>query len=103
MSVVLRQRQTRDAEQEAAKDQIRPGKILYGYCQGRFGRDRYSAKKVTAVGEDTITVRDVLNEYDTPDAYKFGPEYTSFQITDWVGLVESSNNSLQEWEIENDY
>lgn len=34
------------------------GAMLYGYCNGFFGRDSYCNKRVEAVGADWLVVRD---------------------------------------------
>lgn len=38
--------------------QIFVGTILYGYCNGYFGRDSYGPKRVEGVGEDWLVARD---------------------------------------------
>ena len=50
---------------------IRPqlGMMLYGYCQGYFGRDGYDDKRIEVVAYDYIVVRtdagtDILNTKD---------------------------------------
>lgn len=37
------------------------GEMLYGFCNGYFGRDSYDKKRIEAVGADWIVCRD---EYD---------------------------------------
>ena len=34
------------------------GTVLYGYCNGYFGRDSYADKRIEAVGTDWIVARD---------------------------------------------
>ncbi len=40
------------------KDLFEIGEILYGYCNGYFGRDSYEDKVVEAVGKDWVVCRD---------------------------------------------
>ncbi len=35
------------------------GSILYGYCDGHFGRDSYDKKRVEAIGVDWVVVREI--------------------------------------------
>lgn len=35
------------------------GQILYGYCEGYFGRDGYGEKRIEAFGADWIVAREV--------------------------------------------
>lgn len=37
---------------------LRVGDILYGYCGGAFGRDRYGEKRVEAIGADWVVARE---------------------------------------------
>ncbi len=34
------------------------GMVLYGYCQGYFGRDSYDNKRIEAIGHDWVVVRE---------------------------------------------
>lgn len=34
------------------------GMLLYGYCDGYFGRDSYGNKRIEAIGHDWIVVRE---------------------------------------------
>lgn len=40
------------------------GTVLYGYCDGFFGRDGYGGKRIEAIGADWVVVRYIngLNE-----------------------------------------
>lgn len=38
------------------------GEILYGYCNGYFGRDSYIDKTVENYGKDWVVCRDEYNE-----------------------------------------
>ncbi len=62
---------------------LRVGSLLYGYCNGHFGRDSYSVKRVEAIGADWIVARseagevcfanidpDTLVEFSTQEARK---------------------------------
>jgi hypothetical protein len=91
--IVLRQKGLNSA-QSKAKAQIVPGVILYGYCGGRFGRDSYGEKIVIRVNDDNT----ILAEED-------GRATNSFEIKDWVALIEDSNEFLkgiEELEEENE-
>jgi len=85
----LKQRKDVDPEQFESRDSIKPGMILYGYCEGRFGRDSYGEKKVLEVHEDHVVVMED------------GHVLTSFTINDWTSLVESSNGALEEERYQN--
>lgn len=37
---------------------IAVGKLLYGYCNGFFGRDSYDTKRIEAFGVDWMVVRE---------------------------------------------
>jgi hypothetical protein len=51
------------------------GTILYGFCDGYFGRDSYSNKRIEAIGADWIVVREL-------DGYDEGtPLFCSFRDT----------------------
>ena len=43
------------------------GTVLYGYCEGYFGRDSYADKRIEAFGADWIVVR----ESDKPNFVSF--------------------------------
>lgn len=45
------------------------GTVLYGFCEGRFGRDSYSDKRIEAIGVDWIVVRTIRD--GEPDFVKF--------------------------------
>ncbi len=38
---------------------LRVGQLIYGFCQGIFGRDHYGRWRVEALGYDWIVVRDM--------------------------------------------
>lgn len=40
------------------KGQLRVGAVLYGFCNGQFGRDSYEDKRVEAIGADWVVARD---------------------------------------------
>lgn len=48
------------------------GLMLYGYCNGFFGRDSYGDKRVVAWGVDWIVVRE---EDGTPNFCHFEPRH----------------------------
>jgi len=49
------------------------GQIIYGYCEGYFGRDSYGEKIIEAIGANWIVARDIDNRtvsfatFDTQD------------------------------------
>lgn len=38
---------------------LRVGAVLYGFCEGAFGRDSYGKKLVEGVGDDWVVARDL--------------------------------------------
>lgn len=40
------------------EDRLKVGDVLYGFCQGEFGRDSYGDKTVEAIGSDWVLVRE---------------------------------------------
>ena len=38
--------------------QLRVGQIVYGFCNGKFGRDSYEDKRVESIGADWVVLRD---------------------------------------------
>ena len=38
------------------------GDLLYGFCEGYFGRDSYGDKRVEGVGADWVVAREVESE-----------------------------------------
>lgn len=53
------------------------GDILYGFCDGCFGRDSYDTKRVEAIGDDWVVARGVSNGI---------PFFANFDVTemkDW--------------------
>lgn len=83
---ILKQKGIPDSQDEIdARNCIQPGMILYGYCCGYFGRDSYANKKIISIDGREITVRD-----------ENGVISTSYKITSWVDLVESSNKDMEQ-------
>jgi len=70
-------------EETKARSAFKVGLFLYGYCQGRFGRDSHEDKKILKVGDNSITVMEN------------GVVSTSLPITSWIELLDSSNNELE--------
>lgn len=50
---------------------LRIGTVIYGYCEGKFGRDSYGNKRVEAIGADWVVVRE---EGVGPMLYEGNPE-----------------------------
>lgn len=51
---------------------MRVGDLLDGYCGGYFGRDRYDAKRVEALGGDWVLVRNSVT--NKPELALCNPE-----------------------------
>lgn len=51
--------------------ELRVGDVLYGFCQGSFGSDSYSDKRVEAIGADWVIARD---DAGRPVMYHGSPE-----------------------------
>jgi hypothetical protein len=64
--------------------------MLYGYCNGFFGRDSYGPKRVEAIGADWVVIRE---ENGTPDfAYFDSPETLELRLTRWSQPEEKDTN-----------
>ena len=63
------------------------GRLLYGFCNGFFGRDSYGTKRIEAEGVDWIVARDV-------DTYDAKPEFASFPTP------EQKEEHIKEWSRE---
>lgn len=85
---ILRQRPETNDE-DAARNAVKPGMILYGYCCGFFGRDSYEDKVVLEIVGNYIKVKGCDTSY-----INFG------KIDSWVDLVNFSNSALSEMEFE---
>lgn len=66
-----------------ARNLLKPGMMLYGYCGGDFGRDSYGDKKIIAVYEDHLVVEEE------------GHTLVSRTIHSWIKLIEDSNYYLE--------
>ena len=68
------------------------GKLLYGYCEGVFGRDSYHTKMIEAFGFDWLVVRKANSKNDNPEfAFFDGP----IELKEFV-----KKNSSKEAELE---
>ncbi len=68
------------------------GTTLWGYCNGFFGRDSYSPKRVEALGVDWVVARQ-LDEEAAPEFASFDtPTDLSAYLTAW-----SSTAAKSEW------
>ena len=38
--------------------ELQVGMTIYGFCNGYFGRDSYAPKRIEAIGEDWLVVRE---------------------------------------------
>lgn len=55
------------------------GEVLYGFCNGYFGRDSYDDKRVEAVGADWMIVR----EGEFPRALTIVPDGIEEMAKEW--------------------
>ena len=83
---VLKQRE--DSDETNARNAIRPGNLLFGYCGGLFGRESYGDKKVVSVHSDHLVV--------TEDGHTLVSRTIDGESYTWAGLILDSNNSLEE-------
>ncbi|NCB03591.1 MAG: hypothetical protein EOM67_15780 [Spirochaetia bacterium] len=60
------------------------GKVLYGYCNGYFGRDSYSDKVIIAEGDLWVVAM---------------PEYGKYPDTACFDSVEEKNKRIKEWSV----
>lgn len=64
------------------------GTVLYGYCNGYFGRDSYGSKRIEAEGVDWIVARE-LSETAKPDFAIFdNPKEKQSCIERWSACRE---------------
>jgi len=61
------------------------GKVIYGFCNGYFGRDDYETKRIEAEGADWIVARP-LDDPATPRFAHFDSEL-------------EKDNCLSEWTV----
>ncbi len=54
-----------------ANTPLRVGTMIYGYCEGLFGRDSYGDRRVEAIGADWVVLR---TEDNTVELYDGVPE-----------------------------
>lgn len=64
------------------------GTVLYGYCDGFFGRDSYSEKRIEAIGADWVVVRSMFYG-------KYRPEFATFED----GYAEQMLELLTKWSV----
>ena len=88
MSKIILKQKGRPSEEAEARNEFQVGKELYGYCLGIFGRS-YGTKVVESIGEYSICVAE--NE-----SILYG------QVDSWVELLKSSNESLEQEELEDE-
>lgn len=77
-------------DQLIAREAFKPGLSIYGFCCGYFGRDSYGEKVIVEVGPDYLVVREN------------GVTCQSFEINNWLELLNSSNNDAEELRYEKD-
>lgn len=75
------------------QQQLQIGQVLYGYCNGYFGRDSYNNKRVEAIGYDWIVVR----ELSLTDDGK--PDFCYIRQEDHQELIKSS----EQWKKEHNH
>jgi hypothetical protein len=56
------------------------GTVLYGYCNGYFGRDSYESKRVETVGADWVVAR---SEYNGNPVFAYIPFPDPKMIEEW--------------------
>jgi hypothetical protein len=74
------------------------GDILYGYCDGYFGRDSYYRKVVIGLGGDWVVVRelDYTPNQNCDDPYNYPDFACGLDIHEH--LIKSSNDwETDEW------
>ena len=75
-----------------AKEKLKIGSKLYGYCCGFFGRDSYGDKIIKEVN--------LNDEEDIIELVVLEDKYRNFctlnDIDDVIALINSSNNSMHE-------
>jgi hypothetical protein len=56
---------------------LRVGDVLYGFCNGYFGRDSHDDKRVEAIGGDWVIARTVGEFSSSPGLYLYegDPEF----------------------------
>lgn len=47
------------------------GMLIYGYCNGYFGRDSYATKRIEAIGIDWIVARGIEEKDAEPEFAQF--------------------------------
>ena len=61
---------------------IRVGMMIYGYCNGYFGRDSYEPKRIEALGHDWVVVRE---EEGFPNFARFNSSETMEKLlAEWA-------------------
>ncbi len=60
------------------------GRVVYGFCNGFFGRNSYSDKRIEAEGVNWIVARDMYDENACPEFADFNNE-------------EEKNEYIKEW------
>lgn len=69
------------------------GRLIYGYCEGYFGRDHYSTCRIEAEGFDWIVVRPIGGSDPTPDLAAFFTEQEKIdKVAAW-----SSEEARRRW------
>ena len=65
----------------------RVGMMIYGHCNGYFGRDSYFPKRIEAIGEDWLVVRE-----------EGRPNFATFDSRqEMAELIEGWNHAM-EWD-----
>ena len=59
------------------------GTVLYGYCEGYFGRDSYADKRIEAFGADWIVVREESGK----------PDFVSFNTNEEMRMFVDKNSN----------
>jgi hypothetical protein len=67
------------------------GRIIYGYCEGYFGRDHYGEWLIEAEGVDWIVVRDIDGNFGSSRS-----DFTSFKDE------KEKQEKIKEWSKPNE-
>lgn len=94
---------TEDAWAVEALKVLVPGRILYGYCGGAFGRDSYGNKTIISaeIESDEYKEKKFIRLTVTMDGVK---DWITLEDSNEVkNLIESSNRWLKEREEDDEY
>ena len=80
---------------------ITVGTVLYGHCDGHFGRDHYGRYRIEALGGDWIVCRKIDIAYAAHSDVSFatfrGPDQMYPLLEKW-----SSDKARERWQADNE-